>query len=222
MSPAPVIAGAGQVSRLDGASLPCQRTTETWILGLGEVVADNLGIKEPCADSALQPPLPAPAMQTFTSAPFTRATTLAGPMTAEITMTSTTPDAELIAKVYDVDPNGRAGEITTGELLGSQRAIVPALSWRSSNGLLIYPHHPITHAAKQPLVPGRPTTLDVAIPPTVQTFQPGHRLRLVLATGEFPARMPLPGDVPNLVGGVYGVALGGSAPSRLIVPVVGG
>ena len=219
LSAGPAPAGSATLA-WSGLSLPCQRTTETWILGLGEAVADSLHITEPCKDSALQPPLPAPAMQTFTSAPFSAATTLAGPMTAEITMTSTTRDAELIAKVYDVAPDGHASEISTGELLGSQRAIDPALSWRAGNGLLIYAHHPITHAARQPLVPGSPATLDIAIPPTVQTFAPGHRLRLVLATGEFPARLPLPGDVPNLVGGVYGITLGGKTPSRLIVPVL--
>jgi putative CocE/NonD family hydrolase len=184
-------------------------------------MADALHLPEPCADSPLQPPLPAPATQTFTSAPVARATTIAGPIDAQLTLASTRPDAEVIAKVYDVDPDGTARELTTGGLLASHRAVDEHLSWRSRNGLPIYPHHPITHAVRSPLTPGRPTTLNVEVPPTVHTLQPGHRLRLVLATGEFPARFPLPGDLPNLVGGVYTVGLGGAAPSRLIVPVIG-
>lgn len=54
----------------------------------------------------------------------------------------------------------------------------------------------------------------------MHTLKPGHRLRLVLAIGEFPARFPLPGDLPNLLGGAYRVDLGGAEPSRLNVPMV--
>lgn len=205
-----------------GASLPCHRTTEIWNLGILQLALAQLGLVEPCADSALQPPLPAPLMQTFTTDPFVESVTVAGPISAEVTLQATTRDAEIIAKVYDVDPKGRAVEITTGGLLASHRAVDPGLSWDSSNGLRIYPHHPITHAARQLLTPGRTTTLEVAVPPTVHTFKPGHRLRLVLATGELPAFIPLPSDLPNLLGGIYAVKLGGSQPSRLIVPVVGG
>lgn len=216
-------ASAGTANLLwSGVSLPCQKTTETWVLGIPQLVLGQLGLPEPCADSALQPSLPAPLMQTFTTPPFTKASTIAGPITAEINMKSTTRDAELIAKVYDVDAKGRAVEITTGGLLASQRAVDQALSWRSPNGLLIYAHHPITHAARQLLVPGKSTTLNVTIPPTVHTFQPGHSLRLVLATGELPAFIPLPGAIPNLLGGIYRVQLGGPTPSRLIVPLMHG
>jgi putative CocE/NonD family hydrolase len=201
-------------------SLPCQRSSEVWALGLGKVVTSMLGLPEPCGDSALQPALPGPLTQAFNAPPFSKATTVAGPINAEINLRATTRDAELVAKVYDVAPNGRAVEISTGALLASHRAVDPALSWRSSNGLMMYAHHPITHAAARPLVPGQMTTLHVTIPPTVHVFQPGHRLRLVLATAEVPALLPLPADLVNLIGGIYTVRLGGAAPSRLNVPVV--
>ncbi len=219
LTTAPAPAGSANLI-WTGVSLPCQRTTETWALGILQLATSQIGLPEPCADSALQPTLPGPLAQTFTTEPFTKAATIAGPITAEVNLKSTTRDAEIIAKVYDVDAGGRAVELTTGGLLASHRAVDEALSWHAKNGLTIYPHHPITHAARQPLVPGKTTTLQVFIPPTVHTFQPGHRLRVVLTTGETPDFIPLPGDIPNLLGGLYTLALGGATPSRLIVPVM--
>ncbi|WP_157514932.1 CocE/NonD family hydrolase [Nocardioides sp. J54] len=203
-----------------GLSLPCQRTTEMYALGMLELVAKKLGFSQPCADSSLQPSLPGPLSRTFTTEPVSRATTIAGPINAQVTLSSTTRDAQVVAKVYDVAPSGKAVEISTGALLASHRAVDEEKSWRSPDGLVLYPHHPITHAAKKPLTPGRATTLDVMVPPVVHTLAPGHRLRLVLATGELPAYLPLPGDLLNLVGGIYRVQLGGATPSRLVVPVL--
>lgn len=203
-----------------GVSLPCDRSSEVWALGLGEAITDALGLPEPCRDGSPQPPLPAPATATFTSAPLPQPLTIAGPLTASVVVRSTTPDAELIAKVLDVDPQGRARELTMGGLLASHRAVDEGLSWRGTGGLLLYPHHPITHAAKRPLTPGAPTRLEIEIPPTVHTLAAGHRLRVVLTTGEFPARFPLPADLPGLLGGIYRVGLGGDAPSQLNVPVL--
>lgn len=203
-----------------GVSLPCNRSSEVWALGLGEAITDALGLPEPCRDGSAQPPLPAPATATFTTAPLARPLTIAGPLTASLVVRSTTPDAELIAKVLDVDEQGRARELTMGGLLASHRAVDEGLSWRGTDGLLLYAHHPITRAAKRPLVPGVPTRLDIDIPPTVHTLAAGHRLRVVLATGEFPARFPLPADLPALLGGIARVGLGGDAPSQLNVPVL--
>jgi predicted acyl esterase len=190
-----------------------------WSLGLPQTALAQLGLSDPCADHAV-PTLPAPAAASFTSAPVARPTTIAGPLSAELTLTSTRPDSELIAKVLDVAPDGSAQELTSGELLGSYRATDEALSWRWRDGSLLYPHHPITHAVKAPLTPGQPARMAIAIAPTFHTLQPGHALRLVLTTGETPARFPLPGDLPNLAGGVYTIAHGGPDGARLTVPLL--
>lgn len=202
-----------------GVSLPCNRSTEVWALGLFEAILEPVGLSDPCRDSSPLPPLPAPATASFTTAPVQRATTIAGPITATLRLSSTTKDAMVFAKLFDVAPGGTAREITMGGLLASHRAVDRDLSWKAPNGPRIYPHHPITHAAREPLKPGEPTRLDIEVAPTVHTLKPGHRLRLVLATGEFPARFPLPGDLPNLLGGLYTVHHGGALPSRLVVPV---
>lgn len=202
-----------------GASMPCNRSTEIWLLGLGEAVTDALGVQEPCRDSSELGRLPAPASQEFTTEPLDAPLTIAGPITASLLIRSSTPDAELVAKLFDVDERGAERELTMGALLGSARATDPALSWRGANGLLIYPHHPITHAASRPLVPGRSERLDIEVLPTVHTLLPGHRLRLRLTGGEFPARFPLPDRLPDLLGGVYTVQLGTGA-SQLNVPVL--
>ena len=101
--------------------------------------------------------------------------------------------------------------ITAGSLLGSFRAVdarksLPGLPW-----------HPYTKASKQPVTPGAATRYDIALRPSFRTLAAGHRLRLVVATGDAPHVIPLPSDLPNLVGGVYTVDL---AASSLSVPLM--
>src|SRR2546426_12658741 len=55
-----------------------------------------------------------------------------------------------------------------------------------SHGNLIQPWHPYTRASQTPLTPGTPTELEVEIFPTTAVIQPGHSLRLTIATGDFP------------------------------------
>jgi uncharacterized protein len=63
---------------------------------------------------------------TYTSAPFSEDTVLGGPVDATIYATSTRPDAEWVATLEDVAPDGTATPVTTGALLGSPRVIVCA------------------------------------------------------------------------------------------------
>src|SRR5204863_321727 len=55
-----------------------------------------------------------------------------------------------------------------------------------SHGDLIHPWHPYSHDSQTPLAPGTPTALEVEIFPTTAVIEPGHSLRLTIATGHFP------------------------------------
>jgi hypothetical protein len=53
--------------------------------------------------------------------------------------------------------------------------------------------------------------------PTLATIVPGNQLRLALATADTRHRTPLPGQLPQLAGGVYTIARSATAPSSLTV-----
>ena len=90
----------------------------------------------------------------FDSAPLAVPVEVVGSSTVDIRVSSTSPEAVLFGKLYDVDPTGRA------EL--PQRLVAPMR---------------ITG-----LRPGVPQTVRVTLPGIVHRFDTGHRLRLVLAS----------------------------------------
>jgi predicted acyl esterase len=69
------------------------------------------------------PSATAPAtIGTYTSAPLKHAEVLDGPSDVTVFATSTAPDLELTATLNLVDSTGAVTTLTTGDLLGSQRA----------------------------------------------------------------------------------------------------
>ena len=59
------------------------------------------------------------------------------------------------------------------------------------------------------------TEYQIQLFPTLATIAAGDSLRLTLSTTDTPHLTPLPGDLPNLAGGVYTIARTPSAPSSL-------
>ena len=98
---------------------------------------------------------------TFTSDPVTRPYDLVGSGRFRATVSSSTDEAVLFASVWDLGPDDpQTGRPTSTVLPG--RAVAPVR---------------VTG-----LVPGRATTVEVALPVVSHTVPVGHRLRLVLAT----------------------------------------
>jgi hypothetical protein len=201
-----------------GASQPCNRVTEQWTLGLGELVFSELGTKQPCT-GAVQVPAAGPGTLSYTTPAFTEPTVLAGPIGATLHATANTTDTEWIATVSDVAPDGRVSELTQGALLGSFRAVDEARSWPAGGGRHLLPYHPFTRASQTDVTPGEVTRYDVNIPPTFATLKPGHRLRLTITTADTPHLLPLPSRLTSLVGGVYDVQRNATAASSLQVPL---
>jgi hypothetical protein len=188
-----------------GATNPCDRQTEQWSMGALSVATSSAGLPtDPCTtdDRALQA---GPNALTYTTDPFASPTVLGGPIDATIYATSTTKDAEWVATVEDVAPNGASTPLTAGALLGSFRSVDAANSWYAPDGMPLLPYHPYTKASATPVTTGSVTRFDVEVFPTVALLAPGHRLRLTITTSDTPHLAPTPAQLANLVGGAYQV-----------------
>ena len=69
--------------------------------------------------------------------------------------------------------------------------------------MTVLPYHPYTQASAQPVTPGAMTEYQIQVFPTLVTIASGDSLRLTLSTTDTPHLTPLPGQLPNLAGGVY-------------------
>jgi uncharacterized protein len=203
-----------------GSQIPCTSSTEQWLMGLGPLALSYFGLKDPCTQSVNLSQV-GPGQHSYTTAPFTHPTTLAGPVGATLYATSTTTDTEWVVQLSDVAPNGNATALTSGLLEGNQRALNPSLTWYAPDGRPLLPYHPYTKVTQTPVVPGQVTRYDVEVFPTFDTLAPGHRLRVTVATSDFPHALPTATQLPNLVGGVYALEHSSAYPSSVELPLAG-
>jgi putative CocE/NonD family hydrolase len=194
---------------------PCGRPIDQWAMGGVSIPSHIAGLMAPCADDDTLSKL-GPGQVSFTTAPFPAAKAIAGPISATVYASATTTETEWVATVDDVTPSGRSYPLTEGALLGSLRAVDAKRSW-SSKGITVMPYHPYTRASARPVVPGQVTKYEIEIFPTLATIAKGDRLRVTLSTADTPHLTPLPAQLPNLLGGVYTIKYGGTAPSSLSV-----
>jgi predicted acyl esterase len=103
--------------------------------------------------------------------------------------------------------------------MGSMRAVDGKRSWKGASGGWVYPYHPLTRAAQRPVVPGAVTRYDVQVRPVFATVPAGHRLRLRVATADFPHLVPL-ADLPSLAGGRYAIRHDAAAVSTIDLSVL--
>ena len=75
-------------------------------------------------------------------------------------------------------------------------------------------------ASAKPVTPGAMTEYQIQIFPTLATIAAGNRLRLTLATADTPHLTPLPGELPELAGGVYTIARSAASPSSVTVELL--
>ncbi|MEU1985733.1 CocE/NonD family hydrolase [Nocardia sp. NPDC019395] len=115
---------------------------------------------------------------TFTSAEVAERTTVSGPINVHLNTVHDATDGYWSVTVNDVSPDGTSRVLSTGQLTASLRAIDESRSTRSPNGDLTAPFNPITLDSVQPVTPGEPVALDIAVIPTQAVLEPGHRLRL--------------------------------------------
>jgi len=194
----------------------CSRSTSQWTAGL---VA---GI--PACENDNRPSEILSA--TFTTPPATSAYAISGPIDATLWISSTATDAQVVATISDVGPDGSSSQITSGSLVASlgtlttrrcRSAVMDCSVY--AKGKITEPWHPYTQASQVPLTPGTPTELHVEIFPTSAVIAPGHSLRLTIATGDFPHEITtLSGAVGSA--GIDTLYFGPDHPSSIYVGTV--
>ncbi len=144
---------------------------------------------------------------TYTTGPLTEPLQLSGPIAVHLRATSTRSDALFAVTVEDVGPDGRSTDLSGGAQLGSLRALDEDATWYNADGSVLRPQLQLTRAARSPVPVGADVSYEIEVRPTFATIPAGHRLRLRIATADFPHLIPL-ADLEHLAGGVYGVLRG--------------
>jgi len=129
----------------------------------------------------------------YTSEPLEEDLTVLGWPRATIQLATTASVMPIAAALAEVTPDGTSALVCKG---------VVNLTRRSS---LTDP---------EPVVPGERMEIDVELQATGWTFAKGNRIRLALASGDFPELWPTPET------GTTTIYRGGDSPSRLVLPVV--
>jgi predicted acyl esterase len=146
---------------------------------------------------------------------MSNAIVLAGPIDATIYATSNRPEAILEATVEDVAPDGTSTPLSTGALLGSQRALDTAATWWAADGRPMLPFHPYSRESAAPVPVGTVARFDIEVYPTFAQIEAGHRIRLTLTTADTPHLLPTLQQYESLVGGRYGIQRNAAAASFL-------
>jgi uncharacterized protein len=211
--------GADRVLWAPLGSSICDRSIDQWMMGAATLLTEKFAAPVPCFDDDRLGQV-GPTALTYTTAPFARARTLAGPIDATIYAAASTRETEWVVNVEDVAPNGTSTPLTQGALLGSARAVDPARSWQIA-GKTVLPYHPYTKASAVAVTPGKVTRYDIEVFPTYSTIAAGHRIRVTVNTTDFPHLMPTPQQLLNLLGGNYQVQRTSTAASSVTLPLIG-
>ena len=193
----------------------CGRPIDQWSMGGVSIASSEADILAPCADADNTAQL-GPWQTSYTTAPLTKAATVAGPITATVYASANTTDTEWVAEVEEVTPDGTSYPLTEGALLGSLRATDPSQSW-TTDGATVLPYHPYTQASAQPVVPGAIEKYQIQIFPTLVTVAAGDRLRVTISTTDTPHLVPIPSQLAELGGGEYNIERTPASPSSLTI-----
>jgi putative CocE/NonD family hydrolase len=141
----------------------------------------------------------------YTTEPFAQATEVTGPLSLEVHFSTSVEDTDLIGRVIDVAPDGRAILLTEGVL---------RLRYRESYELPIL------------LEPGRVYAVTLDLWATANVFKAGHRLRLEVTSSSYPRYDRHPNRGGDLSGAVAPVPAtmrilhDRQHPSALLLPIV--
>jgi putative CocE/NonD family hydrolase len=108
----------------------------------------------------------------FTSEPLTAALTVIGPIKLVAWVSAQTPDTDVVARLCDVQPDGRSFNVVDG-----------ILRLRFREGL----------DRPQPCAPDEVYRVEVDLWSTAHAFLAGHRLRLHVTASDFPRYDRCPG-----------------------------
>lgn len=181
------------------------------------------------------PPSVEGALIDFTTAPLESGAMIGGPVAATVYVSSSNTNLMLVAKLYDVAPDGTEFEITRSAVMGSMIAKDGGVkSWKDDNGLSIRPY--LLLESDEYLVPRQTYEVNLPFLHRVYGVLPGHAIRLSLRTQEAAtdcslsvqvyfrsvprACDPRLGLITTLLGGNYTLQVGGVTPSTLQLPLM--
>lgn len=164
----------------------------------------------------------------FESEPISCGMTIAGPAALELRVSSSNTNLEILARLYDVAPDGTAILVTKGALLGSMSRLDDSLSWTDAKDRPLWPWPRLDRDVY--LTPGQENKLLLPLEPIQHGLKPGHCLRLILSTLSLDERSDqgfLVADPSGLTapqqktipGGRYTIKVGGVNPSTLYLPL---
>ena len=164
----------------------------------------------------------------FETPPFPDGATLAGPIGASFTASSTTRNLMLIASLEIVRPDASASQLTSGTVLASLSHNDRAKSWIAANGGPARPYGIYTKD-RYPRI-GKSQRYNFAISPRYAQIPKGSRLRLTITT-QTPAAncAPVLGTAPcfptapqiaSLTGGRFSLYFGGNQNSYINLPLL--
>ncbi len=151
-----------------------------------------------------------PTSLTYTSAPLATAVSATGPASLDISLASTSPYTDIVAILADVQPNGTAYPVETGQLRTTFPSVDAAKSLVDPGGDVMDPYN--VYSTPDPSLPGVTRDYQVEMLPIGNRFAAGDRIRLYLVGTGIDHLPALPG--------VNTVSLGGAA-SLLTLPTVG-
>ena len=171
----------------------CSNSTAQWTAGLLGAASLNQGC---FADNRLNEVPEA----TFTTDEMATDMAINGPIQANLWLSTTSLDANVVVRITDVAPDGSSRELTNGILTASMRGVNQARS-RKVNGIMLQPWHPFEATSELPVTPLAPMLLNVEVFPSSFVIKQGHRLRVSIGASDFPHGLP---PVPNLVQSALG------------------
>jgi predicted acyl esterase len=147
---------------------------------------------------------------------FDEATAIAGPITANLFVSSSAPDTELFVQLIDRAPDGSLLYLNRGMLRASHRQIDRSQSQFTADGRIYRPWRP--HTERALVTPGEVVDYLVDIFPVGHVFLPGHELLVKVHAP------PLDDNdyayVQKTLPGVNTLHFGPDTPSRLMLPLV--
>ncbi|MEV6067161.1 CocE/NonD family hydrolase [Nocardia sp. NPDC052001] len=210
--------GTDGADRIDYSGIDnlCNRQSlGQYTAGLLDFVFRVFTAYNPCTEQVLEPT----AGLKYTADPVSEPTVLAGPSSVSLYASSTGTDAAFQVWLDDVAPDGSAVNITGGSQLASQRILNEDKTWRTPDGTVYAPEHVLLRENQRLLTPGEVVQVDIKLRPTFYRLEPGHALRLRISTGTFPSTMPIPTDLPRLLGTSQQVQRNSVWPSSLVLPL---
>jgi predicted acyl esterase len=171
-------AGTNRWVNLSG--YPAAATSTAWRFGADGTLSAGAPKDGGSASLAYGDPAQAGSKLSFTTPPLAKGATLAGPISATLYASSSNTNMVLLAKLYDVAPDGKATMVSEGAIVGSQRELDRGKSWTDRRGTVIWPWPKLDR--DDYLKPDQVYRFDIALAPRQWGINPDHRLRLELTT----------------------------------------